>query len=49
MSSLEKVALALVGAAMFYTAVAPENQTVRLVGAISGLWNTSLKTVTGQV
>lgn len=49
MSTVEKIALALVTAGMFYTAVAPENTTVKLVGAIDRLWNTSLKTVTGQV
>lgn len=49
MSSLEKIGLALVGAAMLYTAVAPESQTVKLAGALGNVWTTSLKVVTGQV
>lgn len=48
MNTIEKLGLALVGGAMLYTAVAPRNQTAKVIGAVSSLWNTSLKTITGQ-
>jgi hypothetical protein len=47
-NTIQKVALALVGAAVFYTAVAPESQTVRLSDSIFRGYNSLLKTVTGQ-
>lgn len=48
MNTLEKVALALVGAGMLYTAVAPRNQTAKVATALGNIWTSSLKIVTGQ-
>jgi len=45
----ERIGVMFVGAAMFYTAVAPDNQTAKVIGAISSFFNGALRIVTGQV
>lgn len=48
MNTVQKIGLAFVGAAMFYTAVAPKNQTAKVLSAGGKIWTTSLALVTGQ-
>lgn len=48
MTTIQKLGLGLIGGAMLYTAVAPDNQTAKVIDAFSGLWNGSLRIITGQ-
>lgn len=48
MSEMTKLLGLTVGAAMFFTAVAPKSQTAKIGGVLFGGWNSILKTLTGQ-
>jgi hypothetical protein len=48
MSSAEKIAVLLVGAAMLTTLVLPDRQSVGVINALWGGFNNSLAVATGQ-
>lgn len=48
MSTLEKVALAIVGVAALYTAVAPDHHTAQVATAFGGVFTNALKVATGR-
>jgi hypothetical protein len=48
MSTVERVALAVVGVAFVTTLILPDRQTSKVVQAISGLFNESLRTAMGR-
>jgi hypothetical protein len=48
MSAAERIAIAVVGVAFATTLILPDRQTSKVIQAISGLFNESLRTAMGR-